>query len=715
VTVETADGDRRRFRIWPVLALAAVAVALRVWHLDHGLPWFEEEALPFRKSFTLWGWDGTGHHWNPGYFHYPSLTLYLQHAVQGLHYLAGRLSGTFASPADYYLAFHTDPTVHVVLARLLGVAADAATVVATFLLGERWRRGLGLVAGFAVAVAPSLIFHGRAIFTDTAMTALVMWSVVTALRWYDGGARRHLVLAAVLAGLAAGAKYPGALALVPLAAVVLLRAGPRRAAVLVPAASFLAALVFLATTPFVVLDTTAFLRDFGFEREHMAAGHLGLTSGPMLFSLLGLLGRNLGWFLLPAGLLGLVAAAVSLRRGERDITGLALAATALPFLVMFGSFTMFADRYAVVLVPPLALLGCGLGARLLDRVPAAGRNAATGIAVLAALAWPGVTGLGTAASGGLTTRQQAGDWLAADVGPDHFIMMEEYGPNLLTHRHFNMPRGNLVAAASAERRAAFESRVYHRAITIPMLVSGSVGIVLRTGPDDYRDLTLWPDAWDFNAVYYDRQYFLAVDFVVLSSAMSDRYRADRGRFPVQNGLYDWLAAEAPVAAEFAPAGQVSGPVITIHDLRGLTRPLPGFGPLIWLGHMPEKARRVVAAVAAPADGELTPEHLCRFLAGPFGHYLKGWYMQTAFYLSDLGRREACLPYVRAILAYEPDNALAAIMAASSLAALGRAGEATTVIEGCLAATAGPDDTETPRLRNMLRQLRAAGRSGPTDR
>ena len=124
--------------------------------------------------------------------------------------------------------------------------------------------------------------------------------------------------------------------------------------------------------------------------------------------------------------------------------------------------------------------------------------------------------------------------------------------------------------------------------------------------------------------------------------------------------------------------------------------------------------RALLQLAAPAGAELTHWHLCRFLAGPFGHYLKGWYMQTAFYLSDLGRREACLPYVRAILAYEPDNALAAIIAASALAAIGRTGEATTVIESCLAASAGHDDTETQKLRNMLRQLRAAGGPGPTD-
>ncbi|MCP4572861.1 MAG: phospholipid carrier-dependent glycosyltransferase [bacterium] len=713
MTAGAAVPEGGRPRAWPVLALAALAVALRLWHLDHGLPWFEEEALPFRKSFELWGWDGTGHHWNPDYFHYPSLTLYLQHLIQGLHYLFGRATGAFASPADYYLAFHTDPTVHVVVARLLGVAADAATVVAAYVLGEKWRRGLGLVAGFAVAVAPAVVFHGRAIFTDTVMTALVMWSVVAAVRWHGSGARRHLILAAVLAGLAAGAKYPGALALVPLAMLALLREGPRRAALTIPVAAALAGLVFLITTPFALLDTAAFLRDFGFEREHMTAGHLGRTGGPVLVSLLALLGRNLGWLLLPAGLLGAMAALASFKHPDRDVTGLALTAVALPFLAMFGSFTMFADRYAVVLVPPLALLGCALGARLLERVPASARNAATGLAVLAALAWPTFTGLQIAASGGLTTRQQAGDWLAAEVGPDHFILTEEYGPNLLTHRHFNMPDARQMEAASIERQEAFGNRVYHRAITIPMLVSGSVGIFHRNPAGGGREIPLWPDAWDFNAVYYDRQYFLAADFVVLSSAMSDRYREDHARFPIQNALYDWLAAEVPVAAEFAPSGRVSGPVITIHDLRGLELPLPGFGPLVWIGHMPDPARRAVMAAAKPSGVELRPEHLCAFLASPFARYLKGWYMQTAFYLSDLDRHRASLPYLRAALAFEPDHALAAVMAASALSATGRNDEAAATLESCLAARGDAADPPTRQLQGMLRQLRSAASTEPS--
>lgn len=692
-------------RLLPPLALAAATILLRTWHLDHGLPWFEEEALPFRKSFTLWGWDGGGHQWNPDYFNYPSLTLYLQHALQALHYLVGRLGGAFASTADYYLAFHTDPTVHVVLARLLGVAADTATVLAVWLLGERWRRGLGLVAGVVVAVAPTMIFHGRAVFTDTVMTAFVMGSVVAALRWHDDGARRHLVGAAILAGLAAGAKYPGALALAPLAVLVLLRDGPRRAAYLVPILALLAGAVFLVTTPYAVLDRAAFVRDFGFERGHMAAGHLGRASGPVLTSLLALLGRNLGWLLLPAGLLGLLAAVVRARGKDRDATALALAAVAVPYLVMFGSFTMFADRYAVVLLPPLALLGCRFGAGLLERVPAAGRSAALGVGVLAALVWPAAAGLGQAASGGETTRQQAGDWLAANVGARAFVMQEEYGPNLLTHRHFNLPRAELVAAASPSRREAFEGRTYHRAVTIPMMVSGKIGIVHKRGPDEHREIVLWPDAWDFNAVFYDRQYYMAADFVVTSSGMSDRYREDRRRFPVQNALYAWLEATGRVVARFAPEGRVSGPIITVYDLRGAERPAPGFGPLGWLRHMPDAARSEVAAVVTPPGGELAPENLCRFLKSPFSRYLEGWFMQTAFYLSDLGRDEASLPYLASVLAYEPDHALAGLMAGTALARLGRREQAVASLEASLAARAGAEDEGTRRLRELRDRLR----------
>src|SRR5206468_761319 len=78
---------------------------------------------------------------------------------------------------DYYLMYRTDPSPMVVLARLLGVTADAATVVGVAVIGERLRRGAGLLATAMVAAAPVMILHARTIHADTLMTTLAVWGV----------------------------------------------------------------------------------------------------------------------------------------------------------------------------------------------------------------------------------------------------------------------------------------------------------------------------------------------------------------------------------------------------------------------------------------------------------------------------------------------------------------------------------------------------------
>src|SRR5262245_18437781 len=76
------------------LAVAAlVALALRLWHIAHGLPDFVEEAIPLRRAFDMWGWRAGHADLNPHLFHYPSLSIYLQFALQHLHYWTGRLTG----------------------------------------------------------------------------------------------------------------------------------------------------------------------------------------------------------------------------------------------------------------------------------------------------------------------------------------------------------------------------------------------------------------------------------------------------------------------------------------------------------------------------------------------------------------------------------------------------------------------------------------------
>jgi hypothetical protein len=106
---------------WAVLA---VALVLRLWHIRHGLPDFLDEAIPLRRALGMSDAVTGDITWNPHFFHYPSLTLYLHLFVQRAVMQAGLLFGAFRNVADYTLRIWADPSMLAIPGRLLSVAFD---------------------------------------------------------------------------------------------------------------------------------------------------------------------------------------------------------------------------------------------------------------------------------------------------------------------------------------------------------------------------------------------------------------------------------------------------------------------------------------------------------------------------------------------------------------------------------------------------------------
>jgi len=284
--------DRRE--TWIAVALVALAVLLRAWHVGWGLPDFTEEAIPLDLSFAMRSVATGALDLNPHAFSYPTLGIYLHLFVQQCVFWIGRLTGTWSNAADYQLAFYLDPSPMVLAARGVGIACDALAVLAAWRLGRRFSRPTGLAAALLVALSASMIVTARSVYVDSIMTCLSLWALERMLAWHASGGRGRLVAAAALVGLAAGAKYPAAVLMLPLALLALVGEG-RRGVRSIAIAAGLAAVTFLVTTPYAVLDATAFLRDFSFEGHHAAAGHLG-SEGHRSFAFhMENLARDLGW------------------------------------------------------------------------------------------------------------------------------------------------------------------------------------------------------------------------------------------------------------------------------------------------------------------------------------------------------------------------------------------------------------------------------------
>ncbi|HMB71052.1 MAG TPA: glycosyltransferase family 39 protein, partial [bacterium] len=311
---------------WAPAALSAgpvaLALALRINGLDWGSPDFFEEAIPLRRAWDLWPWlPGETFDGNPHYFRYPSLVLYLNFLLQAAMYAWLKLGGAIQGTMDFRVLREIDPAAFFLPARSLSVAFATGSV---WMVGRLGRRLDGALVGTAAALLTAVnVLHvdwSQRISVDMALAFFSLWALLRCVMLAESVTVRRGVLAGVAVGLATSSKYTGALLLVPLLAAVL----PTRREAVGPAVRALvaagaaAAIVFAATSPWVIADFRAAWLDIAAEREHMEVGHFGLSSGAAWpFYAKALAGRLLGPLAAAGAVIGMAAAV--LRRDRRAL------------------------------------------------------------------------------------------------------------------------------------------------------------------------------------------------------------------------------------------------------------------------------------------------------------------------------------------------------------------------------------------------------------
>ncbi|HEX8104031.1 MAG TPA: glycosyltransferase family 39 protein [Solirubrobacteraceae bacterium] len=365
-------------RPWPAYAALAVilgaGLALRLYHLGHGLPvvYHADEAQHFTtRAVRMLGGD-----LNPHYFDNPSAFTYLIYvALRALHdWPAGRY---LAHPTP---AFETGRAIATVLC-LLGVAG-------VFAVGRRlWDDAAGVAGAAVLAFAFLTVAYSRLAVTDAGALLPAVAAVYAAVRAHEDGRLRWFALGGAAVGLAVGFKYTAGLAGVPLvlAAALRVRGEPRVLAGLALSA-VLAALVFVATTPYFALDLGAALDDLRTQSRAASHAKLGQDDGSGVLFYLRSLTWGLGWLAALAAAGGLV-----LEARERPARAALLAVFPLLLFVYLSTAGRHFGRWLLPAYPVLALLaGCAL-ARLAARLPArrpAVRAAALGALILVTVAQP---------------------------------------------------------------------------------------------------------------------------------------------------------------------------------------------------------------------------------------------------------------------------------------------------------------------------------------
>jgi len=263
------------------------------------------------------------------------------------------------------------------LAKMLNAALAILTVAAIWLAGRQFDRTTGLIAGLTAATCPWLAYLSGVAYVENGMLFAGSLAVATLLRWWsqrhDTNAWRWAAATGLLIGLACGYKYTAlallaAPVLVAVAAMTLL--GRQRRAVLLVLFALCGAITFapwaaknfrMTGNPLFPLAYRVFGANTGVWDDQLAQRwHEGHKPDLEKRSLAGrlhalnnaVLGEARYGRYLPFAL----AVPILLSRRRRDGRDIIIAWLVVAALLAWLALTHLADRFAVLILPPLLLL-----------------------------------------------------------------------------------------------------------------------------------------------------------------------------------------------------------------------------------------------------------------------------------------------------------------------------------------------------------------------
>jgi dolichyl-phosphate-mannose--protein O-mannosyl transferase len=261
------------------LALAgvlALALGLRLWGIEHGLPFVynvDEGSNFVPRAVGYYFTDS----YDPHYFINPPAFSYLLHVVLGTWFGGG---WPFGAENEVGSAFATDPSAVFVVSRTTSAVLGTAAVAFVYLTGARlYDRRVGLVAAALMAVAFLPVFYSHLALNDVpALLPLAVSAYGSAGVLTRGRAVDYAVAGAGL-GLAAATKYTAGIVVLPLiVAWASQLAGDRRAALRgIVAGGAVAAVCFVLANPHALLSFDEFWSDVRRQEEAASGfGKLGL-------------------------------------------------------------------------------------------------------------------------------------------------------------------------------------------------------------------------------------------------------------------------------------------------------------------------------------------------------------------------------------------------------------------------------------------------------
>ena len=396
------------------LALALLAAAmLRFWALPQGVPFalgVDEPEVMERAVRMMKTGD-----FNPHFFDYPTLYMYVQALVAVVRFVFGAMHGMWNGLA------HAPTEEFYVWGRGVTAILGTATVWVVYRAGMRW--------GARTAVMPLHVRESHYVLTDVPATFLVMLTLLLSLRAHERSTAWSFALAGAAAGLAGATKYNGVLALMmPLIACAMTPAArpSRPVAMLWIVAGMLAA--FLLAAPYTFIDLPAFLNQFArLSSEYRAPPN---TTDPIWQIYLKHLRNALHWPGVVIVIAGLALGTWRIVAGPERLKWALATVFPIVYFRFVSNQNIFYGRYLLPLVPFLSILGAAAVVWTVQwlrriHVPRQARNVATVALTLISIAPPAYTAIGYNANAAKQwTTEQAYKWIRQGVPPGSRIRLE---------------------------------------------------------------------------------------------------------------------------------------------------------------------------------------------------------------------------------------------------------------------------------------------------
>ena len=422
-----------RRHLYALAGVLAAGLGLRLWSIQHGLPWSynADEELHFVPTAVDMFRTGS---LNPGYFENPPFLTYLVYVLFKLRFAAGF---PFGGDGGFVRQFADDPTEAYVTARVLVAAIGTAVAGLVWWAGSRFfGRRTGLVAAALMTFAFLPVFYSKLALNDVVTMAPVCVALVGCLMAWERGRWTDWALAGAAVGVATATKYTAGALLAGIGLAALLRLREQRESLVallvrlaIAAAAFGAA--FLVLNPFSLLDFAEFRSQVGGQAGTAgAAAKLGQDDVPgwVYYA------WTLTWGLGVVPVLALLGGAILAVRAEPRRTLLLMVFPVLLFLFL-GAQARFFGRWLLPAYPALVILA-GYGAvRAAEWLAAlrgsSERRSAWALAAVTVL----LVGQGAVQSvrvdaqlAHADTRQLARDWLAANVPAGSRVVVEPFVP-----------------------------------------------------------------------------------------------------------------------------------------------------------------------------------------------------------------------------------------------------------------------------------------------